>query len=83
MYSSMAESQKQSPLSELILDIIQRLSDEKRAKHIVPSAVLYSEISNALNEQIKPELNQLVKDKKITFHRTINDLSFEITKPTR
>lgn len=78
MYSSMAKSQKQSPLSELILDIIQRLSDEKKAKHIVPSAVLYTEISTGLHKTVQDELNAMVKDGVLIFHRTLNSISFEV-----
>lgn len=78
MYSSMAESQKQSPLSELILDIIQRLSDEKKAKHIIPSAVLYTEISPELHKAVQDELNAMVKDGVLIFHRTLNSISFEV-----
>lgn len=78
MYSSMAESQKQSPLSELILDIIQRLSDDKKAKNIEPSAVLYTEISTELHKTVQDELNAMVKDGVLIFHKTLNSISFEV-----
>lgn len=74
----MAESQKQSPLSELILDIIQRLSDDKKAKNIEPSAVLYTEISTELHKTVQDELNAMVKDGVLIFHKTLNSISFEV-----
>lgn len=65
-------------MRELILDIIQRLSDEKKAKHIVPSAVLYTEISTELHKTVQDELNAMVKDGVLIFHRTLNSISFEV-----
>lgn len=65
-------------MRELILDIIQRLSDEKKAKNIVPSAVLYTEISTELHKAVQDELNAMVKDGVLIFHRTLNSISFEV-----
>lgn len=65
-------------MRELILDIIKRLSDDKKSKHIEPSAVLYTEISTELHKAVQDELNTMVKDGVIIFHKTLNSVSFEI-----
>lgn len=63
-----------------LLNIIRAITDEKKSKGIVPSAALYAEISNALHKEVQQELNEMVKDGTLTFHRTINSVSFEIKK---
>lgn len=65
-------------MRELILSIIKRLSGDKKSKHIEPSAVLYTEISTELHKAVQDELNTMVKDGVIIFHKTLNSVSFEI-----
>lgn len=65
-------------MQDEILTIIRRLADGKRLRGQVPSAVLYSEISTELHKQVKMEINELVKEGVITFHRTLNEVSFEV-----
>lgn len=58
--------------------IIKQLQDEKNAKNIQPPYVTFSEIMDKVREGVKADLNGLVKEGTIEFHRTINDVSFNI-----
>lgn len=61
-----------------VLEILKRIEAEKREHNIVPCIVRFAELQNAISEQVKAELNQAVKDGWISFHRTLNDISFGI-----
>ena len=58
--------------------IIKQLQDEKEAKNIQPVQATFSEIMERVRDCVKADLNTLVKDGTIEFHRTINDVSFNI-----
>lgn len=63
-----------------LVKIIRELTDEKKSKHIVPSAALYSEISAALHREAQEELNAMVKDGILEWSRTLNSIAFKIKK---
>lgn len=61
-----------------LVKIIRELTDEKKSRHIVPSAALYSEISTALHKEVQEELNAMVKDGILEWTRTLNQAAFQI-----
>ena len=63
-----------------ILEIIKEISAKKREDKVEPTNAMWSDISQALTEKAKKEINQLITDKKLIFHRTINSFSFEVAE---
>lgn len=63
-----------------LIEIIRRLQVEKESNNIQPSNVTFSEIMKEVTTSVKSELNGHVKDGTLEFHRTINDISFNIKK---
>lgn len=63
-----------------IYETITLLQKEKEAKGIVPTDVIFEEILFDVREQIKEEIRQLCREKKIEFHKTLNSTSFNIIK---
>ena len=63
-----------------IYETITLLQKEKEAKGIVPTDVIFEEILLDVREQVKEEIRQLCREKKIEFHKTLNSTSFNIIK---
>lgn len=63
-----------------IFETISLLQVEKEAKNIEPTGVLFEEILLDVRKQVKEEIRQLCREKKIEFHKTINSTSFNIIK---
>lgn len=63
-----------------IYETITLLQKEKEAKGIVPTDVIFEEILLDVREQIKEEIRQLCRERKIEFHKTLNSTSFNIIK---
>lgn len=60
-----------------VYDIIKQINERKKSVRMEPSSALFSEVSEEVHKKIKKEINELCKDGKLEFHRTINDLSFD------
>lgn len=62
--------------------IVRRLCATKSDKHIVPAASLYSEISAEVHKliggEVKEALNELIKDGKLSWFKTSNQVAFQI-----
>ena len=63
-----------------IYETITLLQKEKEAKGIMPTDVIFEEILLDVREQIKEEIRQLCRERKIEFHKTLNSTSFNIIK---
>ena len=61
-----------------VLEIIKEIIADKAERKVNPTSALFSEVVNKVNEKAKAEINQLVLDKKLAFHRTINSISFDV-----
>lgn len=61
-----------------VLEIIKGIISEKAEQKVEPTSALFSEVVNKVTEKAKEEINQLVLDKKLAFHRTINSISFDV-----
>ena len=60
-----------------VYSIITGINKRKADSSITPSSALYSEIMNDVSRQVKDEVNALYRDKKLTFNKTLNELSFD------
>ena len=63
-------------MKEILLEVIRKIQAEKKEKKQVPNHALYVEISNTMSDEIKKCLNELCKEKKIKFCKTLNDIAF-------
>ena len=63
-----------------ILEIIKEIVADKSEQKVNPTSALFSEVVNKVNEKAKAEINQLVLEKKLVFHRTINSISFDVVE---
>lgn len=63
-----------------LLQTIEQLQQDKEERKVFPTHVTFNELYVEVKNQLMTELNQLVKEKKITFNHTLNDKSFSITK---
>ena len=64
-----------------MIDVYQtlaRLQKQKDEKGIEPAHVLYEQLLSDINLQVKDELRDMCKQKKVAFHKTLNSVSFEI-----
>ena len=63
-----------------VFETITLLQVEKESKNIEPTSTLFEEILADVNKQIKQEIRQLCREKKLRFHQTLNSVSFEVIK---
>ena len=64
-----------------MIDVYQtlaRLQKQKNEKGIEPAHVLYEQLLLDLTSQVRDELRDMCKQKKVVFHKTLNSVSFEI-----
>ena len=64
-----------------MIDVYQtlaRLQKQKEEKGIEPAHVLYEQLLLDLTLQVRNELRDMCKQKKVAFHKTLNSVSFEI-----
>lgn len=60
-----------------VYEIIKSINEEKKGKRLHPTSALFSEITVAVTAAVKKEINELVKNKLVVYHQTINSLSFD------
>ena len=63
-----------------VFETITLLQVEKESKNIEPTSILFEEILADVNKQIKEEIRQLCREKKLRFHQTLISVSFEVIK---
>ena len=64
-----------------MIDVYQtlaRLQKQKNEKGIEPAHVLYEQLRSDIASQVKDELRDMCKQRKVAFHKTLNSVSFEI-----
>jgi hypothetical protein len=64
-----------------LANIIARIIERKEKENIVPLHAGMQEILALANTEFREALNDMVSAKILTFHRTLNDVSFEFTRP--
>jgi predicted transcriptional regulator len=70
-----------NPLQEHLTTVLSDLIREREEKSLTPLSVSMTDIQHRLVSDVKEELNRMVKDGILTFHRTVNDVTFEFTPP--
>lgn len=66
-------------LTEYIVCLLSDLIKQKERQEIKPCTVSMTEIQNTLVSDAKQAINGLCKEQVLTFHKTLNDVSFEFT----
>ena len=64
-----------------MIDVYQtlaRLQKQKDEKGIEPAHVLYEQLLLDLTSQVRDELRDMCKQKKVALHKTLNSVSFEV-----
>lgn len=61
-----------------VLEIIDSIEKEKKAKNIYPSHALMSEITSEATKLLKHDINQLVASGVLSWCETINSIGFTI-----
>lgn len=61
-----------------IIQILKKIEEQKQKKKIIPSNVLYNELMDEVNHQVRVELNNLFLEKKIKIGETLNDRYIKI-----
>lgn len=59
---------------EKLYDMIQRMQEGSNTPHLVP----FTAIHNAVREETLAALRRLIKEKRLTYHRQLNDHSVSI-----
>lgn len=66
-------------MRQVITETLQRLQDEKQSKRIVPDHVLFPELMNAIQMDIREELNAMARDGTIQVIETINAKAIKLS----
>ena len=61
-----------------VYETLARLQKQKEEKGIEPAHVLYEQLLLDLTSQVRDELRDMCKQKKVAFYKTLNSVSFEI-----
>ena len=61
-----------------VYETLARLQKQEEEKGIEPAHVLYEQLLLDLTSQVRDELRDMCKQKKVVFHKTLNSVSFEI-----
>ena len=61
-----------------IKTILKELQDKVKEKNIEPVAVQLQDFMKVVTQEAKEELWELVKNKEVTYHQTLNGHSFSI-----
>lgn len=70
-------------MEDELLKIVAAVQEAKKAKRMEPpNAMFVDDIMPAVLDLVKQTLNKLVKDRRLEWHRTINDESFCIKNET-
>ncbi len=60
--------------------IIDKIKELLPDEHSIPHGVLYSQLKTAIQKDVSHILNTLLKDKQITYSRTLNNLLININE---
>jgi len=65
-------------MKEIVLEVLQELTDSKKTVNKSPSFVLDMELHQAITERVKQALRELYKTKHVQVGRTINNNYMEL-----
>lgn len=69
------------PLEQHLAEIITDLIRQKEEQHRQPVCADSIDILNRLNADARQALNRMAKSGLLTYHRTLNGVTFEFTPP--
>ena len=70
-----------NPAAATMIDIyaiVKQINEQKDEAYLNPRFALFSEVMGEVSKQAKNEINNLVGEGKLTYHKTINGVSFEV-----
>ena len=65
-------------MQSIILNKIKEIQEQKDSEHIVPNYACYVQITNSIIGDVQKSLNELCRNKVITYHQLLNDKAFSI-----
>lgn len=70
-----------SPLEEHLVSVISDIINGKVSRQVEPCHADIQEIVARVGEDVRVTLNGMVKSGLLSFHRTLNSVTFEFTPP--
>lgn len=61
-----------------ILDIIEKINAQKKDALKTPTFATLNEVMSEVTLQVKNEINQMVRERKIVYNKTLNSFSFKV-----
>ena len=61
-----------------ILDIIEKINAQKKDALKTPTSATLNEVMSEVTLQVKNEINQMVRERKIVYNKTLNSFSFKV-----
>lgn len=72
-----------APLKEYLATAVAVVIEDKESRRVAPPLASMEEIMRRTNADIKTALNEMVTSGLLSFHRTVNSVSFEFTPPKK
>lgn len=69
------------PLEQHLAEVIAAIIGDKEKRNAAPMVAEMQEIMAIVNKDVKDALNSMVKSGLLTYHRTLNSVTFEFTPP--
>lgn len=80
---SKEELEQTPPLEQHLAVVLATILEDKETRNVAPVTADMQEIMAAVNQDVRNALNRMVKSGFLTFHRTVNSVTFEFTPPKR
>ena len=74
------EQKEPPPLEQYLAVALETILEDKETRGIVLVAADIQEIMAMVNNDVNEALNRMAKDGRLTFHRTLNSVTFEFAK---
>lgn len=69
------------PLEQHLAEVVAEIIRGKEAANVAPMVADMQEIMAKVNKDVKDALNNMTRSGLLTFHRTLNSVTFEFTPP--
>lgn len=69
------------PLEQHLAAVIADVIKDKEERKIAPAVADMQEITARVNKDVRDALNNMTRSGLLTFHRTLNSVTFEFTPP--
>lgn len=75
------EQELDDAFGQYVMQTVIRIIRDKEERGAQPWQAMMSEIRSRINKAAESALNSMVRSGLLTYHRTLNDISFEFTPP--